>query len=91
MCGNGLFKRQAECRTQHFVLKCEGDIGRQKTNFVATVIGHAIIFQAMERLGRHQSDHGVGDLNFAATARALLFNFSKDLWLENVAPRNDKV
>ena len=71
--------------------KREGNIGREEADLVAAVVGGAFVFQPMEGLAGHQPDHRVGNLDFAARSRRLLFNLGKDFRLQNIAPGNDHV
>ena len=72
-------------------LQAIDDIGGEKSQLVAAVIGRAFIGQAVEGLPRHQADHRIGDLDFAAGPWGLGGNFRKDFRLQDVTPGNDQV
>ncbi len=91
MGGNGLFQCQAEGWTENFMFESKSHIGGEKADLVAAIIGDAVVFQAVEGLGCHQADHGVGDLDFTTGTRLLLFDLGEDFGLQDVATGDDEV
>src|SRR5947209_2824021 len=65
--------------------ECESDIGGQKTEAGAAIIGDAVEAHAMETLFLGERQHGVGQLYLAAGALFALLEDGENLRLENVA------
>ena len=91
MVGDDFLQHLPKPRTEIVALQAIGNVGGEKTQLVAAVIGGAFIDQAMEGLPRHQPYHGVGNLNLAAGPRCLRQDFIKDLGLQDIASGNDQV
>jgi len=65
--------------------QAKGDVGREKAELRARIIGLAVEAHAVERLRRRQLDHGVGKLDFAASAFFALLQKLENLRIQNVA------
>src|SRR5947209_19009399 len=65
--------------------ECESDIGGQKTEAGAAIIGDAVEAHAMETLFLGERQHGVGQLDLAASPLFALLKDGENLRLENIA------
>src|SRR5512145_2574578 len=86
-----LLQRLAEGRAEVVASQSIGDIGGEKPDPVAAIIGLAVEFEAEEAVLRHQLDHRVGQLNLAAGAGMLGGDPVEDLRLQNIATGNDEI
>src|SRR5882724_1178977 len=68
-----------------------GEVGGQEADLGAAVEALAFELHAVERLLAREPAHGVGELDLAAGATLLLLQYVEDLWLQDVAARDDEV
>src|SRR5579871_2495082 len=72
-------------------IEAECDIGGEEAEFRAAIVGDAVEANAVERLLGAQSDHAVGQLDFAPSPLLAAFEDREDFRLQDVAPGDDEV
>src|SRR5437868_15392907 len=80
-----LLHLRAQAVAQIGARHAEGDVGAQEAGFRAAVMPLAFEFHAVELLRFGETDHGIGELDFAAGAALLRLQYLEDLRLEDVA------
>ena len=73
------------------MLECKGERRSQISKLAAAVIGLPVILDGVEVLVGHLPRHGIGQLNFAASALGLVGKVAKHGGLQDVATGNRKV
>src|SRR5215475_4674531 len=68
-----------------------GEVGGEEADLGAAVKALAVELEPVERLRLGEFDHGVGELDLAAGAAALLGENAKDLRLQDVAAGDDQI
>src|SRR3984957_18205633 len=80
-----------EPRRQVATVERESEVGAEKSQFRAAIVGSSVEPRAMERLRASEVYHGVGQLDFPARALFHPLENLENLRLKNVAPRNDEI